>query len=145
MRGKKIKGQLFPDQIVQSWSEGWWTSTTCRSKKRAAGYGWYDNIGKGSYNPFLHIWHLNCFFEWTFIVARHRNIWIYVKDLRTLFDRIDLDGSDNLDLPEIVIFFKSITDDLSIDNIERIFKRLDDDGNKVLDFVEFKERNICFH
>ena len=68
-----------------------------------------------------------------------------MKDLRTLFDRIDLDGSNSLDLPEIVIFFKSITDDLSIENIERIFKRLDDDGNKTLDFVEFKEKKICFY
>ena len=55
-----------------------------------------------------------------------------------MFDRIDLDRSDNLSLPEVVIFFKSITDDLSMDNIERIFNKIDDDGNKVLDFSEFK-------
>ena len=37
---------------------------------------------------------------------------------------------------------KSITDDLSMENIERIFKKLDEDGNKVLDFGEFKESLI---
>ena len=63
---------------------------------------------------------------------------IRFQDLRNLFDRIDLDRSDNLSLPEVVIFFKSITDDLSMDNIERIFNKIDDDGNKVLDFSEFK-------
>ena len=55
-----------------------------------------------------------------------------------MFTRIDLDRSDNLNLQEIIIFFKSITDDLSMDNIKRIFDKIDADQNKVLDFSEFK-------
>jgi hypothetical protein len=86
----------------------------------------------------LHHSKKSIFFWIVFLVVDLILVFSY-QDLRTLFDRIDLDGSDNLDLPEVIIFFKSITDDLSMENIERIFKKLDEDGNKVLDFGEFKE------
>ena len=81
-------------------------------------------------------------FHWIAFLGIDLIFVFFYQDLRTLFDRIDLDGSDNLDLPEVIIFFKSITDDLSMENIERIFKKLDEDGNKVLDFGEFKESLI---
>ena len=62
------------------------------------------------------------------------------QDLLNLFNQIDTDNSDTLDLNEVVLFFKAITDDISLNNIQRIFYQLDKDGNKVLDFEEFKVR-----
>ena len=57
--------------------------------------------------------------------------------MKELFNRIDRDHSGNLDLQETILFFKSITDDISDENIESIFNTLDTDGNKVIDFEEF--------
>ena len=61
----------------------------------------------------------------------------FFQDLQILFNRIDTDGSNSLNLMEVVLFLKSITDDLSDENIETIFNRLDIDGNKDIDFEEF--------
>ena len=41
-------------------------------------------------------------------------------------------------MPEVVLFLKSITDDISTDNIEKIFDGLDDSGDRSIDFEEFK-------
>ena len=60
------------------------------------------------------------------------------EDLQNLFNQIDLDRSGNLSLDEIVVFFKAITDDISIENIKNIFQEIDDDNNHNLDFEEFK-------
>ena len=60
------------------------------------------------------------------------------QDLRNLFNQIDEDKSGNLSLDEIVVFFKAITDDISIGNINNIFQEIDDDKNCFLDFNEFK-------
>ena len=38
----------------------------------------------------------------------------------------------------MVLFLKSITDDLSEENIEKIFDGLDETGDKSIDFEEFK-------
>ena len=57
--------------------------------------------------------------------------------MKELFNRIDMDHSGNLDLQETILFFKSITDDISDENIEKIFNTLDVDGNKSIDFKEF--------
>ena len=62
--------------------------------------------------------------------------------MRELFNRIDTDSSDNLSLKEVVLFFKSVTDDLSDDNIEHIFNRLDSNEDKNIDFEEFMVRII---
>ena len=62
--------------------------------------------------------------------------------MKELFNRIDTDGSNNLDLQESILFFKSITDDLSNENIEKIFKSVDADGNKSINFNEFTVVNI---
>ena len=62
--------------------------------------------------------------------------------MRELFNRIDTDSSDNLSLKEVVLFFKSVTDDLSDDNIEHIFNRLDSNEDKNIDFEEFMVREI---
>ena len=57
--------------------------------------------------------------------------------MRQLFNRIDRDSSGNLNLKEVLLFLKSITDDLSEDNIEKIFKKLDSNADKNIDFDEF--------
>ena len=52
-----------------------------------------------------------------------------------------MDGSGILTMPEVVLFLKSVTDDISDENIERmekIFMCLDDSGDKRVDFQEFK-------
>ena len=58
--------------------------------------------------------------------------------MKRLFNQIDIDGSNNLSLKEVVLYFKSITDDLSDDNIKRIFDTFDINEDKTLDFDEFK-------
>jgi Ca2+-binding EF-hand superfamily protein len=55
-----------------------------------------------------------------------------------LFKTIDSDGSGSLSLTELVLHLKSITDDISEENIERIFEGIDASGDKVVDFEEFK-------
>ena len=57
--------------------------------------------------------------------------------MRQLFNSIDRDSSGNLNLKEVLLFLKSITDDLSEDNIEKIFKKLDSNADKNIDFDEF--------
>ena len=51
---------------------------------------------------------------------------------------IDTDGSNTLTLSEVVLFLKSITDDLSESNIEKIFTSIDTSDDKSIDFKEFK-------
>ena len=63
---------------------------------------------------------------------------ICLKELYDLFKSIDCDGSGSLTLPEVVLFLKCITDDLSEENIEKIFDGLDETGDKSIDFEEFK-------
>ena len=41
-------------------------------------------------------------------------------------------------MPEVVLFLKSITDDISEENVEKIFDGLDDSGDQSIDFEEFK-------
>ena len=55
-----------------------------------------------------------------------------------MFNSIDSDDSGSLSLPEVVLFLKSITDDISEENIEKIFESLDSSGDRVVDFEEFK-------
>ena len=61
-----------------------------------------------------------------------------LKELWELFRSIDSDGSGVLTMPEVVLFLKSITDDISTENIEKIFDGLDDSGDRSIDFEEFK-------
>ena len=51
---------------------------------------------------------------------------------------IDTDGSGNLSLEEVLLYLKSITDDISEENLEKIFEGIDTSGDKVVDFDEFK-------
>ena len=60
------------------------------------------------------------------------------KDLHNLFKKIDLDDDNVLSLEEVVIFFRAVTDELSMERIEDIFKAMDLNGDDSLDFSEFK-------
>ena len=62
----------------------------------------------------------------------------FYQELQALFKSIDCDGSGQLSLPEVVLFLKSITDDISEENIEKIFEGLDASGDRQVDFDEFK-------
>ena len=55
-----------------------------------------------------------------------------------MFDLIDTDGSGSLSLEEVVLYLKSITDDMSEENLEKIFQGIDSSGDQVVDFDEFK-------
>merc|ERR1711992_412981 len=59
--------------------------------------------------------------------------------MKKVFDLIDTDGSGSLSLEEVVLYLKSITDDISEDNIQKIFEGIDTSGDKAVDFEEFKE------
>lgn len=58
--------------------------------------------------------------------------------MKPSFNQIDIDRSGNLTLDEIIVFFKAITDDISLDNIKNIFQEIDVDNSSNLDFDEFK-------
>ena len=57
-----------------------------------------------------------------------------------LFRQIDTDGSKSLSLGEIILYLKSITNDICEENIEKIFSNLDKSGDRSVDFEEFKVR-----
>ena len=62
-----------------------------------------------------------------------------------MFKSIDVDNDHSLCLAEVVTFLKSITDDLSTENIENIFDSLDQSGDRSVDFKEFKVNNSYFN
>ena len=57
--------------------------------------------------------------------------------MKELYSRIDKDNSGCLDLKEVVLFMKALTDDLSEENITAIFENLDTDQSDSIDFDEF--------
>ena len=57
--------------------------------------------------------------------------------MRELYSRIDKDNSGCLDLKEVILFMKALTDDLSEENITAIFENLDMDQSNTIDFEEF--------
>ena len=64
--------------------------------------------------------------------------------MEQVFLKIDTDNSGNLSLEEVVLFLKSITDDISEDNIEKIFEGIDTSGDKVVDLEEFKVNFLLY-
>ena len=62
----------------------------------------------------------------------------FLQEMQQVFEKIDTDKSGSLSLEEVVLYLKSITDDISEDNIEKIFEGIDTSGDKVVDFEEFK-------
>ena len=63
------------------------------------------------------------------------------KELHDMFRSIDTDGSKTLSINEVVLYLKSITDDISEENIEKVFNNLDKSGDRCVDFEEFKVGN----
>ena len=61
--------------------------------------------------------------------------------MKEVFDVIDTDKSGSLSLEEVLLYLKSITDDISEENIEKIFEGIDTSGDKVVDFDEFKVKD----
>ena len=63
-----------------------------------------------------------------------------MQELFDLFRSIDLNDSGTITMPDVLLFLKSITDDLSEENIERMFDGLDHSKNKTktVNFEEFK-------
>ena len=57
--------------------------------------------------------------------------------MKELYSRIDKDNSGGLDLKEVLLFMKALTDDLSEENITAIFENLDMDQSNTIDFEEF--------
>ena len=57
--------------------------------------------------------------------------------MKELYSRIDKDNSGGLDLKEVLLFMKALTDDLSEENITAIFENLDIDLSGTIDFEEF--------
>ena len=55
-----------------------------------------------------------------------------------MFTSIDTDKSGSLSLNEVVTYLKSITDDISEENVKIIFEGLDTSGNQKVDLEEFK-------
>ena len=64
--------------------------------------------------------------------------------MQQVFDAIDTDKSGSLSLEEVILHLKSITDDVSEENIEKIFEGIDTSGDKAVDFEEFKVHIIVF-
>ena len=63
-----------------------------------------------------------------------------------MFQSIDKDDSGKLSLVEVILFLKSITDDISETNIKNIFGFLDESEDKTIDFEEFKVcKTTIFH
>ena len=62
--------------------------------------------------------------------------------MKELFSRIDKDGSGSLDVKEVILFMKALTDDLSEENITSIFQKLDEDQSGCIDFDEFMVKGL---
>ena len=58
--------------------------------------------------------------------------------MEALFSKIDTDGSGSLSQEEVITYLKSITDDISEENVKTIFEGLDTSGDKKVDLEEFR-------
>ena len=65
------------------------------------------------------------------------------RELLDMFKQIDVDGSKTLSLNEIILYLKSLTEDISEDNIVQIFSNFDKTGDRMVDFDEFKVRDCA--
>ena len=66
------------------------------------------------------------------------------RELLDMFKQIDVDGSKTLSLNEIILYLKSLTEDISEDNIVQIFSNFDKTGDRMVDFEEFKVRGCAY-
>ena len=58
-----------------------------------------------------------------------------------LFSRMDKDNSGSLELKEVILFMKALSDDLNEDHITVIFNNLDTDRSDSIDLDEFMVNN----
>ena len=64
-----------------------------------------------------------------------------MKDMAELFSRMDKDNSGSLELKEVILFMKALSDDLNDDHITIIFQNLDADDSGTIDLDEFMVNN----
>jgi len=57
--------------------------------------------------------------------------------MKELFGRMDKDNSGALELKEVILFMKALSDDLSEEHITMIFNNLDTDNSQSIDLEEF--------
>ena len=62
--------------------------------------------------------------------------------MKELFGRMDKDNSGSLELKEVILFMKALSDDLSDEHIAMIFNNLDNDGSQSIDLDEFMVKTI---
>ena len=67
------------------------------------------------------------------------------QEMWDLFQQIDGDGNKSLSLEEVILFLKSIIDDIDEENIEKIFRNFDKSGDRSIDFEEFKVSLCCLN
>ena len=63
---------------------------------------------------------------------------LFGQGLEALFSKIDTDCSGSLSQEEVITYLKSITDDISEENVKTIFEGLDTSGDKKVDLEEFR-------
>ena len=61
------------------------------------------------------------------------------QQIRQIFDRIDTDGSGNIDLEEFIEAFKELRTGMSREDVVKIFKEADVDESGELDYSEFSK------
>ena len=59
-----------------------------------------------------------------------------------LFKRMDKDGGGELELKEVILFMKALSDDLSDEHIAMIFNNLDADSSGTINFEEFMVKDL---
>ena len=62
--------------------------------------------------------------------------------MKELFQRMDKDGGGELELKEVILFMKALSDDLSDEHISMIFNNLDADASGTINFEEFMVKTI---
>ena len=65
--------------------------------------------------------------------------------MKELFSRMDKDNSGSLERPEVILFMKALSDDLSDEHISMIFDNLDSDGSNTIDIEEFMVKTKFKH
>ena len=65
--------------------------------------------------------------------------------MKELFSRMEKDNSGSLERPEVILFMKALSDDLSDEHISMIFDNLDSDGSNTIDIDEFMVKTRLQH
>merc|ERR1719375_48051 len=60
-----------------------------------------------------------------------------IKELRAVFDQLDVDGSNAIDITEARQALVLLKRDVPLEHFKQVWKRIDVDGSDELDFSEF--------